>query len=63
MSQYDNLDIENPNGYFSKYIYPDLSRIPDTEWDEMMEKLASIRYQINEKDELIIRSIINKYTY
>jgi hypothetical protein len=63
MSQYDNLDIENPNGYFGKYIYPDLSRIPDVEWDELIEKLASIRYQINEKDESTIRLIINKYIY
>jgi hypothetical protein len=63
MNQYDNLDTENPNGYFGKYIYPDLSRIPDVEWDELIEKLASIRYQINEKDESTIRLIINKYIY
>jgi hypothetical protein len=63
MDKYDNLDTENPNGYISKYIYPDLGRIPDVEWSDMMEKLESIRHQISEKDESTIRLIINKYTY
>jgi|688.fasta_scaffold634180_3 hypothetical protein len=40
---------------------PDLSSIPDLEWQEMIARLSGCRMQVTTEDEELLKKIANKY--